>query len=504
MSLKKMQGVLHSFSSVRLRLRRNISPAHFPSPFHFTIHRRPLLPFLSADSLIRPSFHCRRLCVFFCIGISILNCQLDGATSNVLAFFGILQEEIGAVFHQLEASSKQGRTISNVVPPPVPVRRVHHLSSTANKSAVNYSQRRRAGLKVTEDYYIGDLELTRRSRVNNYWNRKLQQQQQQQLHPILRGRNRWDAEFQRRTSCPGLQQRLPNNELFDAIDTVGLMTTADGGDVDVQGRGKKKKVQQPNPRRTLRRYLTADSALKLTDNGHDQQQHRHHTYQPYHPQAIQVWTTSLMAEFNHIIDGELQRLATSTPCESVAVKRAVSSERLSELSPWARMQLALIDPASASSPGERFNGQLPSAASPDLTSIQQLSADIDLVERQIFDDLDDLTLTLNQSLPSSSSSNGGCDAPSTDESSAHLSSPLLVSFFFPFLLISSSSWSTFHLVFLAPLRRLCLISDCVKKIFLKNSGLFNRMMKCDGHAAVGGAADPTAPFLAKFQLSVCP
>ena len=39
--------------------------------------------------------------------------------------------------------------------------------------------------------------------------------------------------------------------------------------------------------------------------------------------------------------------------------------------------------------------------------------------------------------------------------------------FFPFLLISSSSWSTFHLVFLAPLRRLCLISDCVKKIFKK-------------------------------------
>ena len=62
-----MQGVLHSFSSVRLRLRRNISPAHFPSPFHFTIHRRPLLPFLSADSLIRPSFHCRRLCVFFAL-----------------------------------------------------------------------------------------------------------------------------------------------------------------------------------------------------------------------------------------------------------------------------------------------------------------------------------------------------------------------------------------------------------------------------------------------------
>ena len=391
-----------------------------PSSSPIFIRRFPYSPLVSLPSVV---------CVF-CIGISILNCQLDGATSNVLAFFGILQEEIGAVFHQLEASSKQGRTISNVVPPPVPVRRVHHLSSTANKSAVNYSQRRRAGLKVTEDYYIGDLELTRRSRVNNYWNRKLQQQQQQQqLHPVLRGRNRWDAEFQRRTSCPGLQQRLPNNELFDAIDTVGLMTTADGGDVDVQGRGKKKKVQQPNPRRTLRRYLTADSALKLTDNGHDQQQHRHHTYQPYHPQAIQVWTTSLMAEFNHIIDGELQRLATSTPCESVAVKRAVSSERLSELSPWARMQLALIDPASASSPGERFNGQLPSAASPDLTSIQQLSADIDLVERQIFDDLDDLTLTLNQSLPSSSSSNGGCDAPSTDESSAHLSSPLLVSFF---------------------------------------------------------------------------
>ena len=391
-----------------------------PSSSPIFIRRFPYSPLVSLPSVV---------CVF-CIGISILNCQLDGATSYVLAFFGILQEEIGAVFHQLEASSKQGRTISNVVPPPVPVRRVHHLSSTANKSAVNYSQRRRAGLKVTEDYYIGDLELTRRSRVNNYWNRKLQQQQQQQqLHPVLRGRNRWDAEFQRRTSCPGLQQRLPNNELFDAIDTVGLMTTADGGDVDVQGRGKKKKVQQPNPRRTLRRYLTADSALKLTDNGHDQQQHRHHTYQPYHPQAIQVWTTSLMAEFNHIIDGELQRLATSTPCESVAVKRAVSSERLSELSPWARMQLALIDPASASSPGERFNGQLPSAASPDLTSIQQLSADIDLVERQIFDDLDDLTLTLNQSLPSSSSSNGGCDAPSTDESSAHLSSPLLVSFF---------------------------------------------------------------------------
>jgi hypothetical protein len=118
-----------------------------------------------------------------------------------------------------------------------------------------------------------------------------------------------------------------------------------------------------------------------------------------------------------------------------------------ELSPWARMQLALIDPlVSVSS----LNGLSPSPPTPikspevvqtSSSSIQQLSADIDLVERQIFDDLDDLTLTLNNSQSPellASSSSSGCDdgkhsdpttttTTTTTEESSHISSPLLVS-----------------------------------------------------------------------------
>jgi hypothetical protein len=438
-----------------------------------------------------------------------------------------LQEEIGAVFHQLEVTaSRAARTSAsqvNVVPPPVPVRRVaaaaahhhHHAPLPANKAGIHYNQRRRAGLRVSEDYYIGDLVtqgLSRQSRANNHWNRK----QQQQQHPLLvGGRNRWDAaEFQRRISCPGFQhlgnQRssAANNEfafLLDQqqqkIDAVGLMPTAtasldvaDGTDVQ----RKKKKQQQPNPRRTLRRYLTADSALQLTDNGRvaRQQQPQQHHQSPYNPQAIQVWTTSLMAEFNHIIDGELQRLAmASDPCVDSSsspatgkfshAKRANTSCSTSvetggsavELSPWARMQLALIDPAVVSAslnglsvppPPTTRPPTPPAAPKSDVavlqSSIQQLSADIDQVERQIFDDLDDLTLTLNNSqspelLASCSSSSGDCDhdednedncakgkqrveAPTsfssttaTDESS-HISSPLLVSFELFLLLVS--------------------------------------------------------------------
>lgn len=303
---------------------------------------------------------------------------------------------------------------------------VHPVHPVHQPPSNPVGQRRRAGLRITEDYYIGDLDLPVKHaglnrRLYSSKNRKPQQQQ-------LPSRYRWDAEFQRRTSCPGFQPSYNGGELLDAIDTVGLMTTAETGD-DVQQQHRKKKKQQPNPRRHLRRYLTADSALQLTDNGriatrHQQQQHYQHQ-SPYHPQAIQVWTTSLMAEFNHIIDGELQRLAATPPSSGALAKRIGPSA----LSPWARMQLALIDPVDQTMGPQ----PLPSSdrvsrtdlTSPELTSIQQLSADIDLVERQIFHDLDDLTLTLNQSLPSSTDGSGG-GAP-TDGTTGHLPSPLLVS-----------------------------------------------------------------------------
>lgn len=192
---------------------------------------------------------------------------------------------------------------------------------------------------MTEENYISN------NKVNNYLNNRTKQRS-------------CCRDVERRTSCPG--PRIP--ELGG-----GLMTTTED---DVTDRKKKTK----HPRRSLRRYLTADSALQS----------------PYDPQAIQVWTSSLMAEFNHIIDGELKRLGQQV---------ASSTER--SLSPWARMQLAIIDPAPA-------------------PSIQQLSDDIDLVERQIFDDLDDLQ-QLNQSQLSSSTAS---------EPNEHLSSPVLVIYFY--------------------------------------------------------------------------
>ncbi|KAI9557698.1 hypothetical protein GHT06_017527 [Daphnia sinensis] len=397
-------------------------------------------------------------------------------------------EEIGAVFHQLEVTAsraaKQTSLVNNVVvaAPPVPVRRAaavhHHAPLPANKAGIHYSQRRRAGLRVSEDYYVGDLAtdgLSRQSRLNNHWNRKLHQQQhQQQQHPALaKSRSRWDAaELQRRISCPGfrhIDERCRADDGDDEwleqergnIETVGLMPTATltdaVGDVDVH---RKKKKQQPNPRRSLRRYLTADSALQLTDNGriarHEPQQQpfRHHQ-SPYHPQAIQLWTTSLMAEFNHIIEGQLQQLANNDQCSGKA-KRAASSASLMEtgpaveLSPWARVQLALIDPSLAVSVNGVTSPGPSSATGPakaSSSSIQQLSADIDLVERQIFDDLDDMTLTLNNSqspelLASCSTCSGEADhdhdnedeagghascpsAPTADETPVHMSSPLL-------------------------------------------------------------------------------
>jgi hypothetical protein len=417
----------------------------------------------------------------------------DEFNFNYFCVFEFEQEEIGAVFHQLEVTASKraanNRTSNQIVAPAVPVRRVVHAPLPANKTGIHYNQRRRAGLRVSDDYYIGGdaaaalvgtppQGLNRQSRVNNHWNRKQQQQQQQQpLWVGGGGRNRCDAaELQRRISCPGFQhinQRSSHHNEFSFLldqqhkfDTVGLMqpTTAtastdvaDGTDVQ---RTKKKK-QQSNPRRTLRRYLTADSALQLTDNGRiarqqPQQQQQQHHQSPYNPQAIQVWTTSLMAEFNHIIDGELQRLANDPDSSSSSLpqtgqfvgKRANTSIDVAgggELSPWARMQLALIDPLV---PVSSLNGlspsppiKLPEVVQTSSSSIQQLSADIDLVERQIFDDLDDLTLTLNNSQSPellASSSSSGCDdgkhsdptattTTTTTEESSHISSPLLVS-----------------------------------------------------------------------------
>lgn len=394
----------------------------------------------------------------------------------------INREDIASRFRPIELTPYA----KGAVPPPVPVRsrRLQNQQPIQSSQSVLQSsngQRRKAGLRITEDYYVGDLDLPlsggkhlngelRREFYPSAKNRKPSQ------HPLVyqrSSRNRWDVEYQRRTSCPGFQRSSYNGngsiiESVDSlIDTDGLMTTAETGD-DVQQQRQEQQYQQQqqqrqkkkkqNPRRYLRRYLTADSALQLTDNGRLATRHNQHSHHqsPYHPQAIQVWTTSLMAEFNHIIDGELQRLASSsnqqqplTPLtgrEVVAGRKRINSSPSSStptelaLSPWARMQLALIDPVSDKTIVSNV-ALKPTPVSPQPmtnTTIQQLSADIDLVERQIFDDLDDLTLTLNQSLPlslteslasgssRSGSSSTGSGAP--NDETTHLSSPLLVSF----------------------------------------------------------------------------
>lgn len=73
--------------------------------------------------------------------------------------------------------------------------------------------------------------------------------------------------------------------------------------------------------------------------------------QRYDSNSIHVWTSSLMAEFNDIIDGELQRLAgaeegarpAGDAPPSLLIRRRPSQRKVGPLSPWARVQLSLLE-----------------------------------------------------------------------------------------------------------------------------------------------------------------
>lgn len=262
-------------------------------------------------------------------------------------------------------------------------------------------------MRITEDYFIGDLPLAVRTKASRSSNNRLVRPSQQPTGHV----------YQRRTSCPGFQSAASSSVSDGVAVEVGPMSqTANDAARRAHSplsplllhTASQKKKKQVNPRRSLRRYLTADSALLLTDNGRIEQRQL-----PYHPQAIQLWTTSLMAEFNHIIDGELERLAGSANTVTASASNAATNNKESSLSPWAQMQLALIDPVRSSDKSSEV--------------IQQLSADIELVERQIFHDLNDLNSS------GSSSFRLASDPPVDGEPSTLLVS---VSFFSKFRIIS--------------------------------------------------------------------
>lgn len=258
-------------------------------------------------------------------------------------FYNILfkkQEEIGAVFHRLEAREKSERILN---PPVPPIRR--YLPPV----------RRRV---TEEDYFIGDLEAPPQ-RFYHHWS------------------DGSSSGFRRRISCPGLNN---NNNLIN--NNVILMDNGPPPSIE-----KKKKIPAAsgirNPRRYLRRYLTADSALKLS----------HH----HQETDNNLWTSELMAEFNHVIDGELIRLRDE-PISSL-------DRPGRELSPWAKVQLS----------------QLASEPNKTAVSIEQISADIDSVQRQILDDLDVLNATLNHRHQSEED-----DEEEEEDEDSQLSSPILV------------------------------------------------------------------------------
>lgn len=303
----------------------------------------------------------------------------------------------------------------------MPVRR-HYHQQQEQRGEEPIGRSRRAGLRVTQDYFIGDLPLPPPPlSVRNPHSRSYRHRQQ------LNGGH----VYQRRTSCPGFQSGLSASSVLspghdvdgtDGVDGVDLMSLAasESGNASAQShrfisQSQKKKstasaaaaTASDNRRRSgrpLRRHLTADSALlQLTDNGRID---RFNQQSPYHPQAIQVWTSSLMAEFNHIIDGELQRLARPASSSAIVTAAAAATATAKPLSPWAQIQLAAIDPVDDKSSDV----------------IQQLSADIELVERQIFHDLNDLNSS------SSASSTMHLTMTSDDPTPPQLSSPpLLVS-----------------------------------------------------------------------------
>ena len=193
--------------------------------------------------------------------------------------------------------------------------------------------------------------------------------------------------------------------------------------------------QRSNPRRQLRRYLTADSAVlqqlhQLTDNKKKQATTK--VEEPDQEQSIHLWTSGLMAEFNHVIDGEIQRLNGSSPASSDSSShrreepegaeedladgvRSLRGQR--RLSPWARTQMAIIDPL------DPVKDHQPT----DRTSIEQLSADIDSVQRQILHDLDDLTATLERQEKLARANKPAPAAVAKEDDDDHLTGPILVS-----------------------------------------------------------------------------
>lgn len=280
---------------------------------------------------------------------------------------------------------------------------------------------------MTEDYFIGDLELPPAHHHHHphhrYW---------ADHHAGL---------LRRRISCPGLNNnrslQTNNNNLNNIVNNnsrVPLMT-------DLEPTTTSNAAAPPprpaNPRRHLRRYLTADSAVlqqlhQLTDNkrqlaqkmsAEDPSSSRQQAAQP-----MNLWTSGLMAEFNHVIDGEIERLSSRRE-EPEGAEAEVQDGRIQlrkptrRLSPWARMQMALIDPPLSPSSLDSQQQQQQQQAS--RASIEQLSADIDSVQRQILHDLDDLTATLErrEKMASKPSAEEPCEPPA---------GPSLVSFFFPF------------------------------------------------------------------------
>jgi len=382
------------------------------------------------------------------------------------------------VFQQLEVSSRlRSETAASQAlpklkqPPPVPVRRhvptplfnlnqqvinhnINHIHNNNNNnnlinnwnkaakvvpsefatadvvgsgggSSSSNGSKKRPGLRVTEEYFIGDLELAPSRK--HHWNSRDGEVSGngggsgKQLVAVDRswnGSSSSNAAVQRRISCPGLSSAPSSSPTSSTglmmTTSPSFLTASDKCDADAataaaapaatttsatSDRSKKK-----NPRRQLRRYLTADSALQLTDNGRLLPPSASMSYQP---QAIQLWTSSLMAEFNHIIDGEIQRLegvAASSPASSATPSSSARTVHQRRLSPWARTQMKRIDPALASSATVPLRTSLSSNSvastanatrSNSAADIKKLTADIDLVERQILDDLDHITLTLN-------------------------------------------------------------------------------------------------------------
>ena len=149
-------------------------------------------------------------------------------------------------------------------------------------------------------------------------------------------------------------------------------------------------------RRLLKRHLTVDSANQFVDNERSLNSSSNH--------ALQLWTSTIMAEFQQIIDTEIERLSK----ENRGIKP--------DLSPWAKKQIAVIE---------------------DRRSVDW-SNDIELVEKQIYDDI--VTLSLNQSSSGDSGAPSGQESNDStvpdevaEEEAVQLASPVLVSLHFFYL-----------------------------------------------------------------------